>query len=350
MNIPGGGSAERAARVRDDEHDGDARPNSSPSRPASHDDGALEAIYDLFPSVASAALDFAAMVSEVTLSARQAVPDAEIRARMDACRDGASGPYNVGSEQVTASPVFRMTPHVIPQDLLGELRRIGLRAGLTDGQLGALKVGQGSSASLVKMTQALIDAGKLPSQPSDLAARIKTMQWTYGIGLDCAGYSKVALRAAHGRDLDFYPAGFESFRDLDGKRSATFAKVAIAQARPGDLITLDPSPGGTYGHNVVVYDNAIADAAQRAALSATYGAPMTAFLASPGPHLVLQVDSSWGAGAEGNLVGGYRRDTWIYDEWNKSWASFEPGTTPPELVVSNDGPSDDVFHGVYRPR
>jgi hypothetical protein len=71
-----------------------------------------------------------------------------------------------------------------------------------------------------------------------------------------------------------------------------FARVRIANARPGDLITLDPSPGGTYGHNVVVYANRVADAAQRAALSTTHGAPMTAFLSSPGPHLVLQVDSS----------------------------------------------------------
>ena len=100
----------------------------------------------------------------------------------------------------------------------------------------------------------------------------------------------------------------------------------------------------------MVYDNKIADTAQRAALSTTYGAPMAAFLSSPGPHRVLQVDSSWGAGAEGNLVGGYRRDTWIYDQSSKSWASFAPGTTPPQLVVSKDGPSDDKFHGIYRPR
>ncbi|CAN5892509.1 hypothetical protein BH11MYX4_BH11MYX4_11010 [soil metagenome] len=49
-------------------------------------------------------------------------------------------------------------------------------------------------------------------------------------------------------------------------------------------------------------------------------------------------------------VGGYRRDTWIYDQSSKSWASFAPGTTPPQLVVSKDGPSDDRFHGIYRPR
>jgi hypothetical protein len=290
------------------------------------------------------------MVAAVTPPDPQAVKDALVRARMDACRDAASGPYAVGGERVVASPMFRMTPHVIAKDVQDELRRIGLHAGLTDGQIGALKVGQGSNASLVKMTQALIDAGKMPAAPSEVAARIKTMQWSYGIGMDCAGYSKEALRAAHGRDLGFYGAGIESFRDLDGKRSATFAKVGIAQARPGDLVTLDPSPGGTYGHNVVVYDSKIADATQRAAMGATYGASMTAFLSSPGPHRVLQVDSSWGAGTHGDLVGGYRRDTWIYDESTKHWGSFTPGTTPPELVVSKYGPADDRFHGVYRPR
>ena len=246
MNIPGNTSAERAWRVREDDPDrGVARPTSNNARPTDHHDAALEAIYERLPSAAPAAANYAAMVAEIQPPDPQAVKDAQVRARMDACRDSASGPYNVGGEQVVASPMFRMTPHVIPQSVQGELRRIGLRAGLTDGQIGALKVGQGSSASLVKMTQALIDAGKLPSQPLDLAARIKTMQWSYGIGMDCAGYSKVALRAAHGRDLGFYGAGIESFRDLDGKRSATFARVAIAQARPGDLLTLDPSPGGT---------------------------------------------------------------------------------------------------------
>jgi len=349
MNIPGGGSAERARRFREDDHDSGASPASHSARRTDRHD-ALDALYDRLPSAASATVRHAATAAAITPLDPQAVKDAQVRARMDACRDSASGPYDVGGEQVVASPMFRMTPHVIPQDLLGELRQVGLRAGLTDGQIGALRVGQGSSASLVKMTQALIDAGKLPAQPSALAARIKTVQWSYGIGMDCAGYSKLALRAAHGRDLGFYGAGIESFRDLDGKRSALFARVPIAQARPGDLVTLDPSPGGTYGHNVVVYDNELADAAQRAALSTTYGASMKAFLSSPGPHRVLEVDSSWGAGTDGNLVGGYRRDTWVYDASMKSWASFAPGTTPPQLVVSNDGPADDRFHGVYRPR
>ncbi|HSO33469.1 MAG TPA: hypothetical protein VLT33_13135 [Labilithrix sp.] len=348
MNIPGGSSLDRSRRVRDDEHESPARPASVGARPADHD-GALSALFERLPTD-SRPVDYAAMIAAVAPPDPAAVKDAQVRARMDACRDAASGPYSVAGQAVAASPMFRMTPHVIPQSLRNELRTIGLRASLTDGQIRALEVGQGSSGSLVKMTQALIDAGKLPPAPADLAARIKTMQWTYGIGMDCAGYSKVALRAAHGRSLGFYGAGIESFRDLDGKRSAIFARVPLAKARPGDLITLDPSPGGTYGHNVVVYGNDEVDAARRGALSATYGAPMAAFLSSPGPHRLLQVDSSWGAGAEGNLVGGYRRDTWLYDASTKSWASFAPGTTPPQLVVSKDGPSDDRFHGVYRPR
>ena len=352
MNIPGAGgrdSLERTLRAREDAPGPAPRPATAAPRAPDYD-AALAALYDRLPPPTREAVDYAAMVVAVAPPDSHAVKDAQVRARMDGCRDKASGPYRVGDQQVAASPMFRMTPHVIPRALVKELHAIGKQAGLTEGQIGALKVGQGSSASLVKMTQALIDAGKLPSDPADLAGRIKTMQWTYGIGMDCAGYAKEALRAAHGRELGFYGAGIESFRDLDGKRSDTFARVRIAQARPGDLITLDPSPGGTYGHNVVVYDNKLADATQRAALGATYGASMAAFLTSPGPHRVLQVDSSWGAGTEGNLVGGYRRDTWIYDESTKRWASFAPGTLPPQLVVSADGPSDDRFHAAYRPR
>lgn len=352
MNIPSAGSAERARLFRDDDpHDGGVRSGlSNGARPTSHDDDALQALYERVASAPSAVASFAASIAAMTPVDPQAVRDAQVRARMDGYRDRASGPYQVENQQVLASPMFRMTPHRIPSSTEREREAIGRRAGLASAEIFALSVGQGSTASLVKLTQALIDAGKLPSQPSDLAARIKTMQWSYGIGMDCAGYSKEALRAAHGRDLGFYPAGFESFRDLDAKRSTTFAKVSIAHARPGDLLTLDPSPGGTYGHNVVVYDNKVADMDEHARLSATYGAPMTEFLSSPGPHRVLLVDSSWGAGAEGNLVGGYRRDTWLYDESTKQWASFAPGTAPQQLVVSKLGPSDDTFHGVYRPR
>jgi len=356
MNISGGASTERAQRVRDDDYDHDSgvrRAGSSPSssaRTARVDDAALQAIYGRLSSTPSPVVNYAAMAAAVTPPDPQAAKDAQVRARMDGCRDSASGPYRVGDEHVVASPMFRMTSHVIPVAVENELFSIGRRAGLGIPEIGALKFGQGSNAALVRMTQALIDAGKLPSRPSELAARIKTMQWSYGIGMDCAGYSKEALRAVHGRKLGFYGPGVESFRDLDSKRSAMFAKVSIVSARPGDLVTLDPSPGQTYGHNVVVYDNAIADATKRAALGATYGAPMKAFLSSSGPHHVLQVDSSWGAGAEGNLVGGYRRDTWIYDASTKQWASFAPGTTPIRIVVSEDGPAEDRFHGVYRPR
>ncbi len=246
--------------------------------------------------------------------------------------------------------MFRMTTHPISADARRDLAAIGKRAAIEDSEVFALTMGQGSSGGLVKLTQALIDAGKLPSAPRELASRIKTMQWTYGIGMDCAGYSKEALRAVHGARVRFYAPGMESFRDLDGKRSGEFARVSIEGARPGDLMTLDAAPGGTFGHNVVVYSNDVVDASRRAALVASYGAGVAAFLASAGPHRALEVDSSWGAGTSGAMEGGYRRDTWLYDAGAKQWASFSPGTTPPELVLSKLGPADDAFHGVYRPR
>jgi len=93
-----------------------------------------------------------------------------------------------------------------------------------------------------------------------------------------------------------------------------------------------------------------ADAEQRAAMTARYPVEAAAFLASAGPHHVLEVDSSWGAGSEGSAYGGYRRDTWIYDASTKKWGSFDPRTTPPSFQISARGPSGDAYHATYRPR
>ena len=346
-------------RRREPVHDDTTPPAPAPAQrqTSQQHDARLGDVIDRLPDPsAHLMLDFAvvAHAQAVTPPDPKAVKDAEVRARMDQCVKDASGPYTLpGSPPVTVSapPMFRMPAHEIEPEDKAELRRIAKRAGINENDLFAFKMGQPTSiASLKKMTPALIAAGKLPTTPSDPAKAIKTMQWKYGLGLDCAAYSKAALVAAHGARFHFLGPGMEGFRDLDTKRSDQFARVKLANARPGDLFTLDPGKGETYGHNVVVYDNKVVDDAKRAELVAKLGPNVAPFLDAEGTKRVLVVDSSWGAGVNGSLKGGYRRDTWIYNEKTKEWASFTPGTSPLRVVISADGPSGDRYKGVYRPR
>jgi len=254
-----------------------------------------------------------------------AARDAAVQAKLDGLRDAFSGPYTVGGASIPARPMFRMTTHEVPRKMSAEVQSLGLRAGVRFPM--EAHYGQCRPQDLVKMTQALIDAGRLPPPPGDVASRIRRMQWDYGIGVDCAGYAKQALLATSPRPLPLRGAGAESFRDLDGARAGAFVRLPIETARPGDLVTLDPMPGEHWGHNVIVYSHVVKN----------------------GVH-VLEVDSSWGAGAHGSEQGGFRRDTWTYDATTKTWGSYAPGTTPPVLVTSGDGPAGDRYHGTYRPR
>jgi hypothetical protein len=301
--------------------------------------------------------DYAAFLSNVSnvsnvaaaLVVDDAARDAAIQRKLDAVRDAFSGPYVVAGAVVSARPMFRMTTHEVAPAMARAVDTLGARAGVRAPF--ESRVGQGRPQDLVKITQALIDDGRLPAGPGDLAARIRRMQWDHGIGVDCAGYSKQALAASAAHAPKMHAAGMESFRDVDRGRDGTFAKVAFEKARPGDLITLDSAEPGGWGHNVVVYSHVTADAAKKAMLCGLVRDPALAdFLSSPGPHHVFEVDSSWGAGTEGAECGGYRRDTWLYDASTKTWGSLVPGVSPPSFVTSASGPADDVFHGAYRVR
>jgi hypothetical protein len=321
------------------------RADPSRARPPAAGERALERSLDrVAPS-----RDYAAFIANVA-GAAGAARDAETQRRLDDLRDRFSGPYVVDGASVNAQPMFRMSAER-SKKLQTDLYALGAKVGV---QPFATMIGQGKPRDLVKLTQALIDAGRLPPPPGDVAARIRQMQWDYGIGVDCAGYCKEALaatRAPGQRPLPLRAPGMESFRDLDGARRASFAKISITEARPGDLITLDEVPPERFGHNVMVYSRATADAARAKALAAEHGPRMAAFLASPGPHHVLEVDSSWGAGATGSPHGGYRRDTWLYDESTKTWGYFVPGTSPRYFDTSDVGPASlDKYHGTYRPR
>jgi len=330
---------------REDEEAVTTRPIAAPAATprASTDRAAATNASRAFERIATST-DYSAFVASI--GAAGASRDAQVQAKLDGLRDRFSGPYTVMGQEVTARPMFRMS-QPRSKEIIDTVDRAAHRAGVANAN--PIRWGQGTPAQLVKVTQALIDMGRLPEGPGDLAARIRKMQWDHGIGVDCAGYCKEAILATSPKVVPLGLPGMESFRDLDGKRAHAFARVSIGDARPGDLVTLDPLPPETYGHNVMVYSRTVADDARRAALASAHGPSMAAFLASPGPHHVLEVDSSWGAGASGADHGGYRRDTWIYDASTKTWGWFSP-EEPRPFVTAAAGPSGDRFHGAYRPR
>ena len=267
-----------------------------------------------------------AAVTAAVRAAADGAKDAEAQKRIDAVRDAFSGPYTVDGERLVAPPMFRMNGGYNQAAANAHAAQLD-RIAKTSTQ--AQSSGYGGPKGLVKATQALIDAGKLPPGPPETAAlRIKQMQWDWGIGVDCASYTRAAFEAVTGESGAAYglkDPGREDFTGLASNK-ARFDTVEAKDARPGDIITLK-SMVGEVGHNVIVYANT---------------------LVAPGVHR-LEVDSSWGAGT-GSLVGGYRRDTWMFDETTKEWTSTNQHVSPPETLLSSKGPADEKLSGVFRAR
>jgi hypothetical protein len=285
--------------------------------------------------------------------------DAAMQQRLDAFRARFSGPYQVGGSPVNAQPMFRMNvPNAANAKTAAahasELAQICAKAGIASAA-GAASCGRASPEQLVHVTQALLDAGKLPRADAahvTLADRIRGMQWEWGIGVDCAGYTQQAAAEAHGA------AGAPFRQSLMGDmfsgmlQDRRFATVDIAHIRPGDVIHLASPKQGEVGHNVICFSHSTLDAAARATLlaSKTTGDEGKAFLRGAGPFHAFEVDSSWGAG-EGSMVGGFRRDTWLFDESTFTWASYPSGQRAlPLLPHPLTGPQDELFYGAFRPQ
>lgn len=277
--------------------------------------------------------------------------DGRIQANLDAFRERFSGPYSVDGLRVQARPMFNMNlPNAFNAASRArhapELARVCAQAKVSATAMRCAQVGRPTPEQLVVVTQALIDAGKLPAGPPGTEeARIRQMQWEWGVGVDCAGYAALAAEAALGAAAS--PLTRDRMGDLyQVVRGPAFHRPSMSEIRPGDVIHLDSKQRGDVGHNVVVYDHRVVDGATARASASAEAAPF--FAAGMGPFHVLTVDASWGAGPEGRDYGGFRRDTWLYDEGRTSWASFDPETR--SLSVFREGPQDEVFRGAFRPK
>jgi hypothetical protein len=230
-----------------------------------------------------------------------------------------------------------------------ELAVIAGKVGLRPAELGAIEVGRGTPGQVQALTQALIDANKLPppveGEPS--ALRVRRMMCDYGIGFDCAGYVQQAFVAARG--ITRAQAGLApdmTDEDLSHLSPTRFSRVPVEEARAGDVLALGPPPGShEVGHRLLVFDRHDASPEE----IARYCRAGTSL---DGSHLtVLSVDSSFGSSALPEK-GGVQRQTWLYD--GKSWgtvipAKAENGRSIPERVAVHDQPYDGQHRllGVY---
>jgi hypothetical protein len=354
--------ATRRATSLYDNHDHASAASSTPPRRADLEQtiARLPESPDYHAFLANLARGETPMASEASRAERkeQTFP-AEAQKRLDAFRAQFSGPYTVDGGKVQASPMFRMNlPTAFNAASAAahakELQAICQRAGLASA-VGPCSVGRPTPAQLVAVTQALIDAGKLPPATKEhptAESRIKTMQWEWGIGVDCAGYTQQAAAAAPGKAGGAFKAGLMGDIFTNMGQDSRFQRVTMNQLRPGDVIHLDGNP---VGHNVVVYDHRPLDSEMRATIAACAGRSddaAKAFLSGHGPFHVVEVDSSWGAG-KGDVRGGGRRDVWIHDESTGKWGTFAMGDNDKAtgfFLVQKNGPQDEKVGGFYRPK
>jgi hypothetical protein len=316
--------------------------NLGGSRPTIAFDG-LKAINALRVAVASRGSDFNLEVHFVI--------DVALRNALDAFRAGMSGPYQVNGQGVSAAPQFRMNPAfggfkpdpARSSDLDGMASAVGVRSGT----VGDARVGRPTRNEIVKVTQTLIDAVAQRPHSYDLTteAGIRKMAFDYGVGIDCAGYVQQAFAASRGAS----PAalGLKSLmnENLSALPSAQFRRVDVTRARTGDLMVLDPPPGDSVGHTVVIYTHRVKETEDL--LVQSYGADARALVegVTSGPVHLFYVDASWGSGASGDPEGGVQRKPWLFNEVTTHWGWLMHGVAQ----FRADSPYGHPLKGVFRP-
>jgi hypothetical protein len=273
--------------------------------------------------------------------AREAARTARVQAGMNAFRDRASGPYTAEGRTISVQPQFLMNGG-FGHDLHAELPKLAANAH-PPVNLANVQIGRGTPEQVARATQLLIDSGKLPpGTDKDLATRIRRMQWDYGVGFDCAGYSQQAAAAARGVDRG---ALFQTSIS-DAISFEKLHKVDVTKARAGDMFVLNPPDNEPVGHKTLVYSHAtVTTEAARKEIASASAAEISQF-GSGGPVHRYELDSSWGAGPEGGDFGGYRREPALYNEATKMWAWREPGRAAFQV---SDRPYDHPINGAYRP-
>jgi hypothetical protein len=267
-----------------------------------------------------------------------------VGAKLDQLQATLKGPYQVNGETVFSAPQFRMNGGHNDSNAVANGARLSevlTKAGLS-AQLSSLQSGRATPAVLVKATQALIDAGELPSKSAlPLATQIHDLQWKFGIGLDCAGYVYNAMAALHGKpaSLGLKETTYENFTGLP--QNGQFAKVSPTAARPGDVIVLQGGGPLDPVHNLIVRSHSTIERS----LADQIGAfPKTD---SASTIHIYEVDSSFSAGTTGISDGGVRRDVLMYDTASALWCTSK--AMSPAAVSFGPVPyAEKAITGVFR--
>ena len=179
-------------------------------------------------------------------AATKRAPRTGTQKALDAYLAQARATYTLGGRTVRVLPGFRMvskggqigpTPAAAHRRVREALPKPALAR--VAPFLGRVVTGKASPEQVRRVTQALIDAGKLPPRGSDRAA-IRQLQFDHGIGLDCSGYAFKAfhqMRGTREAQPGHLPSGTRRFDDPKA-------------LRPGDLVRLAGSVRRSQGHRV----------------------------------------------------------------------------------------------------
>lgn len=228
----------------------------------------------------------------------------------------------------------------------------------------AAGMGRATPEQLKLVTQALIDAGKLPPASGDHtsdSARVRKLQWDFGLGTDCAGYVAQAASNGAGRDLGLGGVNRNGDSLQQSLSSEQFTRIPQQpgkpiRARAGDIIRLtDPDPGEA-GHWVSVYDHTTMNAEKVAKLHDAKNQFWQGSAQNAEVH-VYTLDSSWGAGGDWKArnnqheVGGVDRRKWVYNAQNDRWGTYDDRSKNPTIEYSEVGPYNHLPDvKVYRPK
>ena len=282
------------------------------------------------------------------------IADHVVQQGVDAFFSRSAGVYVVNGTPVSAMPFFRIAngySGASEQKKEQVFAATGRRSQAFSLAVHRCTYGRCTPDELRLVTQALIDAGKLDEvrkkydampytefqkhglipRPVDEANAIKLLQWEYGLGIDCAGYVQLAFLDVHGgsrQTWGFESVGNEDLTDLRGNEA--FQRDATPlNARPGDLIILNPPRGDDVGHTVLVREHRVLTPEQMRGVSAAASAFAT-------PHdkvHVIEVHGSWGAGQNGNLeIGGVQTRQFLYNERTGQWADVNGDQISPQPV------------------
>jgi hypothetical protein len=231
--------------------------------------------------------------------------------------------------------------------------------------------GRGTPEQIRQVTQALIDKGGIAvvkkiwqdkgekefkdtfpntTWPITDADAVKLLQFSMGVGIDCAGYAQQEFLQVHGgsrEDYGFQSIGDESLSGLKGNNH--FKQVGAADAQPGDIMALDPPANENVGHVVVVQDRHVMTDAERANYPG-----VDAFAKLADKVQVVVVEGSFGAGAHGDPTrGGVQRRAFLYNENTKQWADMSRDWDKPSLasvhISDANGPYNHPLNGIFHP-